>query len=113
MRTIKRSECSILPLVLKGKWYEMIDRGVKPYEYRFATPYWTKRFSNWINRHLDRNVESVVEFRLGYQTNAPRMAWTVNGVYVKAFAMNPEWGEPEQKHFAIKLGERIELEETK
>lgn len=29
MRTLKRSECSILPLVLKGKWYDMMASGVK------------------------------------------------------------------------------------
>ena len=33
-----------LDLVLKRKWYEMIDSGVKTEEYREIKPYWIKRF---------------------------------------------------------------------
>ena len=32
-----------LHLVLTGHWYDMIDRGEKPEEYREITPYWMKR----------------------------------------------------------------------
>ena len=33
----------ILELVLKGKWYDMIERGAKLEEYREIKPYWDKR----------------------------------------------------------------------
>ncbi len=33
----------ILHLVLKRRWYEMIERGEKTEEYREIKPYWTKR----------------------------------------------------------------------
>lgn len=40
MIKLKRSQCSILPLVLKGKWYDMIATGEKKEEYRADTQYW-------------------------------------------------------------------------
>ena len=43
MIELKRSSCAILPLVLKGKWFDMIERGEKREEYRMATDYWLKR----------------------------------------------------------------------
>lgn len=33
MKQLKRSQCSILPLVLRGKWYDMIAAGEKREEY--------------------------------------------------------------------------------
>ena len=32
MRKLKRSKCAILPLVLKRKWYDMIECGETPIE---------------------------------------------------------------------------------
>ena len=36
-----------LNLVLKHKWYDMIDRGEKPEEYREIKPYWEKRLIDY------------------------------------------------------------------
>ena len=121
MKTLKRSECSVLPLVLKTKWYRMIECGIKLEEYRYATDYWNTRIANWINRHIDEDKTAVVEFRLGYQKNAPRMAFILDALLgpaprisvVPAFTSHPEWGEPICKYWTIRLGERVELvEET-
>ena len=117
MKTLKRSECSVLPLVLKTKWYRMIECGIKLEEYRYATDYWNKRIANWINRHIDEGKTAVVEFRLGYQKNAPRMAFILDGLFgpaprisvVPAFTSHHEWGEPICKYWTIRLGERVEL----
>ena len=57
-----RSDCAVLKLVLKRKWYEMIERGEKREEYRAATDYWLKRLANW---DLHPAGTPVVEFRLG------------------------------------------------
>lgn len=46
MKQLKRSECAILPLVLKSKWYDMIANGEKKEEYRDAIKYWFTRLSN-------------------------------------------------------------------
>lgn len=35
-----------LHLILKGKWYDLIDCGAKTSEFRACTPYWNRRFLN-------------------------------------------------------------------
>ncbi len=108
MRRLKRSECAILPLVLKRKWYDMIASGEKREEYRAATPYWAVRLSNWDNTPARRHV---VEFRLGYAKDAPRVAYDSPWCVAAADCRHPEWGEPTAPHYIIFLGERIELED--
>ena len=118
-----RSDCAVLKLVLKRMWYEMIERGEKREEYRAATDYWLKRLANG---DLHPAGTPVVEFRLGYAKDAPRMAFwvfgqnTVSGM--KTYALvdddtdkprHPEWGEPDGAHFVIKLGGRIRLRASK
>ncbi|MBQ7252654.1 MAG: hypothetical protein IJS32_08650, partial [Kiritimatiellae bacterium] len=60
MRKLERSKCAVLPLVLKGKWFRMIESGEKREEYRAATQYWGKRFANWLDPFA--GLEKVVEF---------------------------------------------------
>ena len=121
MKTLKRSECSVLPLVLKGKWYRMIESGEKLEEYRDGTDYWWTRIANWCGIGIYRSY-IVVEFRLGYQRNAPRMAFITGPVFTpfdtsaqakKLFVKipRPEWGEPETPHFIITLEKRVKLED--
>ena len=118
---IKRDKCSILSLVLKGEWYDMIEHGGKREEYRAATKYWRTRFNNWDVKFTQNNTP-VVEFRRGYRPNAPRMAFwtlgieTVSGLRPYAYVdqqsdkpRHPEWGEPTAPHFFIELGGRVKL----
>ena len=118
---LQRSRCSILPLVLKGKWFDMIARGEKREEYRLPTIYWRKRLHNW-DRKFTENTSPIVEFRRGYAKDAPRMAFwcrgieTVSGLRPYAYVefpadrcLHPEWGEPTDPHFFIQLGGRVEL----
>lgn len=112
MRTLKRSKCAVLPLVLKGKWYRMIESGEKCEEYRDATDYWKSRIRNWRSGFFDGKY-AVVEFRLGYQRNAPRMAflcWLLTPLNKCYDPIHPEWGEPKTPHYVIALDERVELE---
>ena len=111
---LDRSKCSILSLVLKGEWFDMIKRGEKREEYREATDYWLKRLWRW---DLSPGTP-VVEFRRGYAANAPRMALWCMGLNtesgMKAFAYSdaaryPEWGEPKSPHFIIRLGGQVSL----
>lgn len=119
MVELKRSACSILSLVLKGKWFDMIASGEKREEYRMATDYWLERLANW---DLHPAGTPVVEFRLGYAKNAPRMAFWVFGLYtasgMKTYALverdtdkprHPEWGEPDEPHFFVRLGGPVTL----
>lgn len=118
MKQIKRSECVILPLVLKGKWYDMIASGEKKEEYRDLKPYYTTRIVNWHNKMWPGYA--VVEFRYGYARDAERMAFYAMRIIgddpeerfhcaIRNESLHPEWGEPETPHFVIQLGERVEL----
>ena len=120
MRKLKRSECSILPLVLKRKWYDMIASGEKREEYREVKKYYATRLNNWHNKMWPGYA--VVEFRCGYARNAKRMAFFAmrikgedpnqrNHCVVRNESLHPTWGEPDFPHFVIKLGERVELVE--
>ena len=121
MDEISRDKCAILSLVLKGKWYDMIEHGGKREEYRDATKYWRIRLHNWDKRFTSNNTP-VVEFRLGYAPNAKRMAFwclgceTVSGMRPYAYVdrssdkpRHPEWGEPDEPHFCVELGGRIKI----
>lgn len=125
MIELERSQCAILPLVLKGKWYDMIASGEKQEEYRLPTNYWRKRLHNWNHRFTSRTTP-VIEFRRGYAKDAPRMAFWCLGIetasglmpyaYVDATGgkhLHPEWGEPTEPHFFIELGGRVILGTTK
>jgi len=125
MIKLERSECSILPLVLKGKWFDMIERGEKREEYRLATEYWQLRFFNW-NTKVSSVNPPIVEFRRGYAKDAQRMAFwcygleTSGGLSPYAFVSaddkyktrHPEWGEPENAHFVIRLGGRVYISDS-
>lgn len=106
MLKLKRSACAVLPLVLKGKWYDMIERGEKTEEYRAASPYWAIRLSNWD----DDGRKCVVEFRRGYGHDAPRMAFESPVYFHTTEPEHPEWGEPDGPHYMIVLAERVILE---
>ena len=121
MDEINRAKCAILSLVLKGKWYDMIEHGGKREEYRDATKYWRIRLNNWDKRFTAHNTP-VVEFRRGYAPNAPRMAFwclgleTATGMKPYAYVdqscdklRHPSWGEPSTPHFFIELGGRVTI----
>ena len=109
---LRRSECSILPLVLKRRWFDMIKSGEKQEEYRDMTDYWAKRLFNW-----DRKPGThVVEFRLGYASNAPRVAFhcprliTHGGLRSYCIVndcVHSQWGEPRHPHYLIQLGKPV------
>ncbi len=122
MRTLKRSECAILPLVLKKKWFDMIASGEKREEYREVKPYWTKRIWNWTWHRYRTDKPLVLELRLGYARNAPRLAFTApvfydttgNGdcYYIRETRHHAEWGEPFGPHFVLPLHDPVRLEDS-
>lgn len=89
-----------LHLVLKHKWYDMIEAGVKTEEYRNRTPYWEKRLVQAVlNGLIDR-----VTFHRGY-TNTT-MTFIIEAVTVD-FGLT-YWGAPKDVMVnIINLGERI------
>jgi hypothetical protein len=107
MKQLKRNECAILPLVLKGKWYDMIASGEKKEEYRDAKLFWRKRITNVIYKAHNEDNPIVVAFSLGYKKQD--MFFVADRISCKKGSNHPEWGEPETPHYVIKLGERVEL----
>lgn len=115
----------ILHLVLIGTWYDMIESGEKPEEYRAITGYWIKRLAKCKgkNNH-DRtgfwckkaNCMSCITrgdgFHAEYYTHVcfhrgytkQTMLFALNEISVGVG--NPKWGAPEEKVFILKLGER-------
>ena len=120
-----------LHLVLKRKWWDMIDSGEKKEEYRDANHYWAIRLLDrqyrWYSQNIDypndfidwlcfglahndiafRSYENVC-FHLGYTNNTMTFKITsMNVMYGEV--CRQDWGaEPNKYYFVIKLGERAE-----
>lgn len=105
-----------LDLVLKKKWYDMINSGEKMEEYREAKPYWVKRLTllpDGILLFSYRNGYQPIPFKdfthvtfhLGYAKNRPSMTFAIKEmVYDNG---NPKWGaEDGVFYFVIRLGKR-------
>ncbi len=119
-RRLRRSECNILPLVLKTKWFRMIESGEKKEEYRDLSRFWHIRFINFNTLQHASGKVPVVEFRLGYGKNAERHARVINmvgptqsscfSVASEARGWGEHWGEPKGWHFIILLDDKVEWE---
>lgn len=127
MRKLKRSECAVLSLVLKRKWFDMIVSGKKKIEWRRAD-YWLDRVSAWFQKSQRDNLVPVVEFRHGYAKDARRMAFVCGWLWDRrdrkfhyctpSYAwqsadtpvQHPQLGETPIERVAILIGERVELE---
>lgn len=110
----------ILHLPTKAKWYNMIESGEKPEEYRDFKPYWYCRLVKNVNKlqigthlFLSRNLKTkylntcidfvdykYVEFSYGYTKR--RMIKEIERISIGYG--RPEWGaEPNKICFVIKL----------
>lgn len=107
MMKLKRSECVILPLVLKKKWYDMIASGKKREEYRDAKEYYRIRISNFVRRGAEKNKQLVVAFSLGMRKAELFMLFC--GCKKFKTSLRPEWGEPNDYHYVISLGRRVKF----
>ena len=97
----------VLHLVNRYTWYDMIERGEKPEEYRdIAT--WKRTICVHPGK-LIRSGEKIktdvryVCFHRGY-TNTT-MTWSVEEI--TAGRGNPKWGAPDKEVFIIKLKRRV------
>lgn len=114
MRRISKTCCSILPLVLKRRWYDMIASGEKKEEYREYKEFWIKRIEKWqdsriseITPPLEQKID-VIAFSRGYRK--ADLFFVCDRILIKEGPpLHPEWGEPNIRHFALGLGERIEV----
>lgn len=84
-----------LHLVLRHKWYDMIESGKKSEEYREINDYWKKRFEKF--------SYSRVRFHRGYTSRT----LTFELKKIKIGTGNPEWGAPCYDVFILKLGRLV------
>lgn len=128
----RQGEMNILEMPLMFVWYDMIDIGEKPEEYREIKPYWEKRLldykslvkyyeENKAELHIKRLlfghrpvIENVCEaFPAGYTHIRFRRGYTKTTMLfeIKSISFgigNPKWGAPKNKLvFIIKLGKRV------
>lgn len=121
-----------LHLVLKSKWYDMIEIGEKKEEYREIKPYWEKRLldykklSEWAEKNImllrlrqvffpsRTAIENVCrDFPRGYTHIYFHKGYTSITMMFKVVSIdmgvgNPEWGAPTDRPvFIIKLGDRV------
>jgi len=103
----------ILDLVLTGKWYDMIDNGVKIEEYRDITPYWINRLCKKVTnseiylgniKHVDIRHFDEVYFHRGYTKTT--MSFKIKDITIGKG--KTEWGAPDNREvFIIKLDKRL------
>lgn len=90
-----------LKLVLTYMWYDMIDSGEKPEEYRDTTPFYRSRLETLRWRKYD-----IVTFYRGYAKNRRTMSFKYGGARIGTG--QEKWGaKPSKEYYVIKLGERI------
>lgn len=118
-----------LHLILKRKWFEMIESGIKTEEYRDLSEYWVHRLcfarlnGDCVEPHIRTSEQckycrmvtpeeylpfpfDAVTFQLGYRKDAPRMTFKVKDIIIGEGKF--ELGAPVDKEvFIIKLGKRI------
>ena len=114
MRRLKKSECTILPLVLKKQWYDMIASGEKKEEYREYKDFWIKRIDKWQSGRMSElfpymeQKSDVIAFSCGYKK--ADIFYVCDKIIIREGApLHPEWGEPNVRHFALGLGGRVDL----
>lgn len=81
-------------LVLKYKWFDLIESGQKTSEYREIKPFWDKR----LNKHYD-----TITFQRGYSKNPCRMTFKILEITKTTLPNDLK----KEKVYEIKLGERI------
>ena len=86
-----------LHLTLHKKWFDKILSGKKKYEFRLAKLYWQKR--------LENKQYDIIEFRNGYQREAPMMKVVFRGVQKRKIK--------KYDFYCIGLGEIIEVKNLK
>ena len=105
-----------LNLTLKAHWYDIIESGKKPEEYREVKEYWIKRLMNGFYHNAKSAASDplqsfkafdLVNFARGghFHPSLPQMSFECKGISIGKG--NPDWGAPLEDVFIIKLGERI------
>ncbi len=85
----------MLTLSIKTEWLDMLDKGVKPEEYRNITPYYDAR----LKRHLGETM--VIKFRAGYCVTDRH---SIYKMFVETGTGQEKWGAEKGKvYYRLKV----------
>lgn len=101
--------CVVLTLVLKKKWYDMIESGEKRTEYRTSKNV-CAQIERWFGEAKIRRINPIVRFCLGYQKNRKTMTFLCRDVVEREHDYEAHLGEPDGLHYAIMLERRAEVQ---
>lgn len=107
-KKIGKWQCSILHLVLKRKWYDMIASHEKLEEYRTSEKV-KVQIDKWHGHAWINGKMSVVVFHDGYRRDRRSMAFLAGNPEVRNGLLNPDWGEPCGDHYVIPLVKEVEI----
>ena len=105
----------VLNLPIEGKWFDMIAYGGKREEYRDCEHRQVQRAYLWAaNDHYWGLTKPVAVFRNGYSWFSRALVADIVGFDLRGRydVKYPEWGEPNEPHFFIELGGRVELTDS-
>lgn len=96
----------VLNLNVTKNWFDMIESGIKPEEYREIKEYWTKRLMSSDGQFKQFDI---VRFMNGMATDAPVTVREFKGIRIDIG--KKEWGAKESiLYYVISLGEKISEE---
>jgi len=96
----------MLELVLKTKWFEMIESGEKKEEYRDVTEFWCTRLFKEPFTNNEDPKHNLVRFSLGYKRGRKQMIFRINNI--TQGIPNMKWCDVGGLYYRIHLGERIQ-----
>lgn len=104
----------VLNLPIKGKWFNMIARGVKLEEYRDCEHKQVQRAYLWAANDPDWGLtKPVAVFRNGYNMDSRALAVQIVGFDLRGreSVKHPEWGEPKCRrlHLVVMIGAQLKL----
>ena len=94
----------ILDLVLKHRWYDMIDAGLKREEYREDSAYWRRRLlvPQALSSTITPGYRSYTHIRFHRGYTSTTMLWSIQSMHFGTG--RPDWGAPPHRVHIIKLG---------
>ena len=100
----------MLILPIKRKWFDMILSGEKREEYRLSKRHWRSRIAHELTLARASGCKPEVEFRCGYSALAPRATFEIESIFERlGRPVHPEWGEPSDWHYVLRLGRRLSV----
>jgi len=109
---VESGRCEILTLVLKKKWFDLINANEKRAEYRTA-PSVCRQIDRWFGHARINGKFPIVKFCLGYQKNRATMYFLAGDVAIGSSSDSPGWGEPDGWHYSIPLICRAKIVQKK